>query len=98
MSFQENYFAIDYFNDANLIFKANEVFGYGDYIDHFTFEEYSVFLYAYSDFYIEVIHQSEQDSICLIQGINSEEAVDKYMPDLKIQEEYTKILQELDAL
>lgn len=92
MSYPDKYYSIEAFNSASMIFKADEVFGFGDFIEFQEADDCDIFLYAYSDYYVEVRCTDAGEQIKSIVAISVSTAFEKYIPSFNIDEELTEIL------
>ncbi len=86
------YYDLESFNSATLIFKADEVFGFGDFIEFYEFDQFDVFLYAYSDFYVEVECTEHGNRIANIRAISSSDTIDKYLNGTSLETELATVL------
>jgi len=74
-----DFFELSSFNDSHLLVRAEEVFGFGEYIESWISEKNYVKLFAYSDFYVEIIYDHSSFCISEIKGISIDAAVYKYV-------------------
>ena len=74
-----DFYSLVSYNESHLLVKAEEVFGYGEYIESWISEKDYVKLYAYSNFYVEIIYDHASFSISEIKGISIDQAINKYV-------------------
>lgn len=91
MSYSDKYYSIEAFNSATMIFKADEVFGFGEFIEFQETPSCDVFLYSYSDYYVEVKCTDAGEQIQSIKAISAASAIDKYIPSFNLSKEMTEI-------
>lgn len=85
------FFDLKVFNDAHLLVRAEEVFGFGDYIESWMTPTHYVKLYAYANYYVEIYYDNKSKNIADVKGISVEKAIRKYVS-------YTEFEKELRAL
>jgi hypothetical protein len=74
-----NYYNLQTFNDSHFFVKAEEVFGYGEYVESWNIGNDYIILYSYSRFYIEIQYNNEDQHVTNIKAISIEEAIEKYV-------------------
>jgi hypothetical protein len=74
-----DFYSLKSYNNSHLLVKAEEVFGFGEYIESWISEKNYVKLYAYSNFYVEIIYDHATFSINSVKGISIDQAVQKYV-------------------
>lgn len=74
-----DFFNLNSFNDSHLLVRAEEVFGFGEYIESWISNRNSVKLFAYSNYYVEITYDNSTFSIIDIKGISIDLAVRKYV-------------------
>ena len=74
-----DFYSLVSYNKSHLLVKAEEVFAFGEYIESWITEKNYVKLYAYSNFYVEIIYDHKTFSINSIKGISIDEAICKYV-------------------
>ena len=92
MSNTASYFTIEVFNNNNMIFKADEVFGFGNFLECYEYENHEIYLYSYSDFYIEVSCTDKGNRIESILAITAAETIEKHLPKLDLESELKRIM------
>ena len=74
-----DFFELKCYNDSHLLVRAEEVFGFGEYMESWISEKNYVKLFAYSNFYVEIIYDHSTFCISEIKGISIDEAINKYV-------------------
>lgn len=74
-----DFYSLVSYNKSHLLVKAEEVFAFGEYIESWITEKNYVKLYAYSNFYVEIIYDHKTFSINSISGISIDQAINKYV-------------------
>lgn len=86
-----NYYNLDTFNDSHFFVKAEEVFAYGEYVEAWNIGNEYVILYSYSNFYVEIKYNNEDQHITNIAAISIDEAIEKYVSLSEIELEMKNI-------
>lgn len=73
------YYSLETFNDSHFFVKAEEVFGYGEYIESWNIGEEYIILYSYAEYYVEIMFDNLKQHVTNIRGITLDEAVEKYV-------------------
>ena len=74
-----DFFELGAFNESHLLVRAEEVFGFGEYIESWISEKNYIKLFAYANFYVEIIYDHATFCITDIKGISIDKAISKYV-------------------
>lgn len=85
-------FKIQTFNESSIILRMDEVFGFGELLDCFVYDNFTLYLYRYNDFYVEVKIDEVKDKLIGIVGILAENALEKYIPQNQVESKLDQIL------
>lgn len=73
------FFDLKTFNSSHLMVRAEEVFGYGVYLESWITKSNYKKLYSYSHFYVEILYNNEQKKIADIRAIDLDTAIKNYV-------------------
>lgn len=85
------FFELRSFNESHLLVRAEEVFAFGEYIESWISEKNYVKLFAYADFYVEIVYDHSTFCISEIRAISIDKAVEKYVSLTEFVNEMSKI-------
>jgi hypothetical protein len=89
------FYDIAIFNKSHLLVRAEEVFGFGEYIESWITNTQYVKLYSYSNYYVEVRYDNKTKNIADVKGINVDKAIQKYVSYTEFENELRDIYKQI---
>ncbi len=85
------FYDIKTFNSSHLMVRAEEVFGYGQYLESWITKSQYKKLYSYSNYYVEILYNNEHKKIADIRAIDLDTAIDAYVSNKHFERELDAI-------